>query len=114
MGNSEHIRNIALDVVLSVVTCGLYYLYWHYKQLEAVNAVIGEDRFSFVKWLLLTLLTCGLWHIYHEYMLSQAVSVALGRNDDSDALVALVLSVFQLSIVADAIRQSQLNGFFRA
>lgn len=113
MDRSDHIRNIALDVVLSVITCGLYYLYWHYKELQAVNDMLEEPQFSFVKWYLLTLVTCGLWHVYHQYVLSQAVATVMGREESSDPLIALLLSIFGLSVVADAIRQNQINEFYR-
>ena len=30
-------RNIALCIVLSIVTCGIYGIYWAYKQGEKIN-----------------------------------------------------------------------------
>ena len=106
----QYVRNIALDIVLSVVTCGLYNLYWQYQQIDAVNVILREEKYSFVSWLLLTLVTCGLYHIYHEYRMSSDLASAAGQDPASAGLTAVVLSIFGLSIVVDAIQQSQINS----
>ncbi|MDD9940535.1 MAG: DUF4234 domain-containing protein [Myxococcales bacterium] len=109
---SEHVRNIAVDIVLTVITCGLYNLYWQAKQMTALNEILNEDKYSFLTWCALTLITCGLYHIYHEYRVSSDLAEALGRDPGSDKVIAVVLSLFGLSIVVDAIQQSQINEHF--
>ena len=108
----EHVRNIAVCIILSLVTCGIYNVYWQYKQMESVNDMLQEERYSFLRWFLFTLLTCGLYHIYHEYRLSTDIAKTLGRDPGNDGLIAILLSVFGLSIVVDAIQQSQINERF--
>ena len=39
-----HFRNIALDIVINILTCGLYNLYVQYKQCEAVNDMLKEQK----------------------------------------------------------------------
>lgn len=108
----EHIRNITTDILLSLVTCGLYNVYWQYKQIEAVNEIIAEERYSFIKWFLLSLITCGLYHIYHEYRMSEDLARALGEEPSAAGLTAAVLSFFALSIIVDAIHQSKINQYY--
>ena len=40
----EHVRNIAVCIILSLVTCGIYNVYWQYKQMESVNDMLHEER----------------------------------------------------------------------
>ena len=108
----EHVRNIALDIVITLLTCGLYNLYVQAKQMAAINEMLGEERYTFVPWLLLTLVTCGIYHIYHEYRMSTDIAVAQGREPGSDAVIVIVLSLFGMSIVVDAIQQSQINQYY--
>jgi hypothetical protein len=108
----EHVRNIAICIILSLVTCGIYNVYWQYQQMESVNDMLQEERYSFLRWFAFTLLTCGLYHIYHEYRLSTDIAKAIGREPGNEGLIAILLSVFGLSLVVDAIQQSQINERF--
>jgi hypothetical protein len=107
-----NVRNIAVAVVLSLVTCGIYNVYWQYKQIETLNEMLSEDKYAFVPWLLFTLITCGLYHIYHEYRMSEDIARVTERKGGNDGLIAVVLAIFGLSIVVDAIQQSQINSFY--
>lgn len=110
--SSRHVRNIPLDIVLTLVTCGLWNLVVQYSQMQAINDMIREEKYHFWKWFLLTLVTCGLYHIYHEYIKSQDIEKVFGRQDSSEAVVTLILALFGLSIVADAIQQSHINKYY--
>lgn len=37
-------RNIALCIILSIITCGIYGLYWIYKLTEDVNTLKGDPN----------------------------------------------------------------------
>ncbi len=108
----EHVKNIALCLVLSLITCGIYNLYWQYQQILAVNDMLLEEKYSFWHWLLLTFVTCGLYHIYHEYRMSEDIARVCERREKNDGLVSLLLTIFALSMVADAIQQSHINAYF--
>jgi Domain of unknown function (DUF4234) len=110
--SSEHVKSIAASILLTLVSCGLYNLYWQYLQMQSVNDLLERDEYSFWPWLLFTLITCGLYHIYHEYRMSEDIAGSTGRDPKSDGRIALVLSVFGLSIVVDAIQQSHINQHF--
>ena len=109
--HSNHVRNIAFDVVLSVITCFLYNAYWQYKQIQAVNDMIKQEKYKFSHWAVLCLVTCGLYHIYHEYRKSEDLTL-LGLGGPNEAIISIVLTVSGLSIVADAIQQTHINKFY--
>lgn len=108
----EFVRSIALDLVLTVVLCGLWNLWVQARQMRAVNFMIGSEKYHFWPWLLLTLITCGLWHLYHEYRLSRDIALAMNKPDSDTPLVHLLLSIFGLSVVADALQQAEINSYF--
>lgn len=109
---SEHVRPIALSLILTLVTCGLYNFYWQYLQMLAANEMLGSEKYRFLPWLAFTLVTCGIYHIYHEYRMSVDIAQVLGRDTKNDALISVLLSVFGLSLVVDAIQQSQINAYY--
>jgi len=109
---SEHIKNIAVCLVLTLVTCGIYNLYWQYQQMLTVNELIQDEKYHFWPWLLLTLVTCGLYHVYHEYRLSEDIARVCRPNQKNDGLIAIILSVLGLSFVVDAIQQSHINSYY--
>ena len=109
--NPEHIRNIALDIIFALLTCGLYNIWVQARQMYAVNEMIGQDKYSFLPWLLFSLVTCGIYHIYHEYRMSTDIAATTGGSDN-DPLISVVLCIFGLLLVVDAIQQSQINRYY--
>ncbi|MCB0356780.1 MAG: DUF4234 domain-containing protein, partial [Bdellovibrionales bacterium] len=83
-----------------------------YKQMESVNFMLKQEKYSFLPWAILTLITCGLYHVYHEYRMTQDICRVLGEPNSNEPLVNLVLSLFALSIVADALQQALINRYF--
>ncbi len=110
--DQRHVRNIALDIVLTIVFCGIYNLYVQYKQMEAVNDMLKESKYSFVSWLIFTMITCGLYHIYHEYRKSTDIARILKKDTGSAGLTAVILTFFGLSFINDAIQQSEINAYY--
>jgi hypothetical protein len=111
--STEHHIDVAVGIILSVITCGLYNIYWNYRQMEAMNALLGRQEFNFAKWAILTLITCGIYHIYYEYRMGSELQTWLTQNgrpvNPNLAIVGLVLSMMGLTVVADAVYQHELN-----
>jgi hypothetical protein len=109
----EYVRSVAVDIILTLITCGLWNIWVQARQMRAVNFMINKEKYKFWIWAGLTLITCGLWHIYHEFRLSQDISLAMGKGpSDISPIVHLLLSVFALSIIADALQQAEINSYF--
>ncbi len=104
---------IALGIVLSLLTCGIYNVYWNSQQFKAMNLLLGREEYRVGLWLLLSLLTCGLFHIYYEYkmgsdlatyMISKGVPVSPNLG-----LIGLAFSCLGLTVIADAVYQNELH-----
>jgi len=116
LGNtsSPHIRSIGMDMIWTILTCGLFNIYLQYKQMIAVNAMLRFEKYRFLPWFALTIVTCGLYHIYHEYRKTGDICHALGDTRSNEPLISVILSVFGLMMVADAIQQAHINRYFNS
>ena len=109
-GRREFARSIVTDIILTLVTCGLWNLFVQYRQMTAMNFFLNEQRYSFPAWLIFTLLTCGLYHFYHEYRMSQDLQIISPVAGEAQMpIVHLLLSIIGLSIITDALQQSHIN-----
>ena len=109
--NMMFVRSIGLDLVLTIITCGIYNLYVQYKQMEAVNYMLRENKYSWLLWLILTIITCGLYHIYHEYRKCFDIEKCLNQRSH-EPVISVVLTIFGLPFVADAVQQSMINRYY--
>jgi hypothetical protein len=114
---SEYIINIPVYLILTLITCGLFNLYWNYRQMEACNYLLKRSEFNFVHWLLFSILTCGIYHIYYQYKMGAAI-VEIQKNADrllfdSLPILSCLVTVFGLSIVVDCIHQHEINKILR-
>ncbi len=111
MNRPELVRSIIMDIIFTLLTCGLYNIYVQYKQIESMNVILQSQKYDFWKWLVFTVITCGLYHIYHEYRVSDDLAKIL-KESDAFVLVTVGLSVFGLTFLVDAIQQSKINEYF--
>lgn len=111
--NAEFRHDIALGIILSIFTCGLYNIYWNYKQFQAMNILLGREEYNFWMWLVLSIVTCMIFHVYYEYKMGSDLHAWMASHgyyvNPNLAPIGLVLSFFGLTIVADAIYQHELN-----
>jgi len=110
---SEYNLNIPVYLLLTLLTCGLFNLYWNYKQMEACNYLLKRKEFEYANWLLFSILTCGIYHVFYQYKMGSAI-VEIQRNTnnsvfDSLPIVSLLTTIFGLSIVVDCIHQNEIN-----
>jgi hypothetical protein len=105
--------NIPLFLLLTLVTAGVFNLFWNYRQMQACNAMLGRREFSWLRWIVLSILTLLLYHIYYQYKMGAAI-VEIQRNYEEPVfeelpLVSLLATIFGFSIAADCIHQYELN-----
>ena len=104
-------RNIALCVILSLVTCGLYGLYWFVCMTDDTNTVANEEGTSGVLALVLTIVTCGIYGLYWAYKrgeLLDKAKVNRGMPASNGGVLYLILYIFG-GIIAYALIQNELN-----
>ncbi len=111
-------RSIVWGIVLSIVTLGIYNVYWNYCEMKTINGLLGRKELSFSLWAIMSIITFGIFHLYYEYRMGlalQEVQVKYGHPKDANLpLVSLLVSFFGLTVVADAIQQNQINKLYSA
>lgn len=111
-------KSIGLCVVLSIVTCGIYGIYWLYTiahdlndLCESQNQEKGAEPGLVV---VLGIVTCGIYSLYYLWKAGKMVSSLTrsnGQHPSDDSIVLMVLALLQLSLVSYCILQSHINGF---
>jgi hypothetical protein len=113
-GNAQ--GNIGLDVVFTLITCGIYGLFWQNRLFKACNALNDDEKFSFLSWFLLSLITCGIYNLVVQYQFGEALHRGLCKEgapgNENLSLLGLLLSLFGLSIVVLAIEQHEINKLY--
>ena len=104
-------RNIAVCIILSLVTCGLYSLYWFVCMTDDTNAAAGEQGTSGVMSLVLTLITCGIYGFYWAYKCGEKLDQGrMNRGLPAANSGVLYLILYLLGgIIAYALIQNELN-----
>lgn len=107
-------REIAVSIILSIITCGIYSIYWFIVMTDEANKVSGDRGTSGGVAFLLTLVTCGIYGIYWNYKMGQKLYLA-GRTYNKDiadnSVLYLILSIFGFSIISYCLIQNDLNKF---
>lgn len=106
-------RNIALCIILSIITCGIYGLYWIYKLTEDVNTLKGDpNATSGGVVILLGIITCGIYMWYWLYKQGDnldQIKASRGLPAGNSGILYLILAIVGLSIVSYALMQNELN-----
>lgn len=106
-------RSVGLAIVFTIITCGIYGLYWFVVLTDETNAVSGEvNGTSGGMALLFTIITCGIYSIYWMYKQGEKidrVKTMRGIPSSNSGVLYLVLSILGLGIVSYALMQSELN-----
>ena len=105
-------RSVATTIILSIVTCGIYYYVWMYQTSQDVNNTIGDTSENAGLEILFTIITCGIYGYYWLWKYNKKLfdlSLKMGKNTSDNSVVCLVLAIFGFSIVSQGIMQSQIN-----
>ncbi|WP_309122279.1 DUF4234 domain-containing protein [Paenibacillus sp.] len=105
-------RSIGLAVVLTLVTCGIYGIYWFIVLTNDVGRISGDPSFTGGKHFLLSIVTCGIWSIIWSYQAGKLVESAQrqrGIPGTDNSVLYLVLTIFGLGIVTYALVQADVN-----
>jgi hypothetical protein len=108
-------------LLLSLVTCGIYGLYWQFKTSDELRAATGDDSINPLLELLLTLVTVGIWGVYVMYRNAQKIHRVLAsrdpsRNDPSQTILILAIAgyfVLVTQLMALWLLQEEMNQLAR-
>lgn len=75
-------RSVGIAILLSIITCGIYGIYWLIMLNDETNYVSGhqQDGTSGGVVFLLTLVTCGIYGIYWCYKQGEKLNEAKCRE----------------------------------
>ncbi len=106
-------RSLPISIILTIVTCGIYGIYWFITVTNEVNRLSETEDTSGGVAFLLTLITCGIYGIYWAYMLGKKVNKLTKMNDDFErdyAIIYMVLDIIALDIIVFALAQNEINN----
>lgn len=106
-------RNIAVCIILSIVTCGIYGLYWFVCLADDANSASGEDGTTGLLALLLTIVTCNIYGLYWAYRQGEKLDGAKASRNiptSNSGILYLLLTLLGFSIIAWALMQNELNS----
>ena len=107
-------RNVGLCIVLSIVTCGIYGIYWFIKLTDEVNVLARVAPTSGGMAFLLTIVTCGIYGYYWAYKQGEKIDFIKSEQNvpsNNTGVLYLILQFFGLGIVAYALMQNEINQF---
>ena len=107
-------RSIPLAIVFTLVTVGLYAIYWIYTLTEDAHAAAGERTTASGGMVILySVITCGIYSFYWLYKMGETIIMAKQRRgmtvDTNLPIIYLVLALFGFGIISYALMQNSLN-----
>lgn len=111
-------RNVVVSVLLSIITCGIYALYWYCTVTDDVDAIAqNPNKRNGAVVILLTIVTCGIYGMYWWYQNGKMMEEAnkqKGISGSSSAVLYLILSIFGLSMINFILVQLDINKYANA
>jgi uncharacterized protein DUF4234 len=106
-------RSPALVLLLSVVTCGIYHVYWYFATLYEMRDA-GHSPTGNSPWLdfLFAVVSFGLYGFYVDYRIGKAIidlQAERGLRENDTSIIAVILDIVGLGVVASTLQQSELN-----
>ena len=106
-------RGVALYIILTIVTCGLFGLYWFITLNDDTNKISGHpEAMGGVLALLLSILTCGIYAFFWNYTMGTRIDEAKakrGMGGGNTGMIYLILAIFGLAWVSQILLQVELN-----
>jgi hypothetical protein len=107
----------ALVLILSIVTFGIYYLFYIARVSQETQEFLGEPDTSPGLEVLLTVLTCYLYNCYWDYKMGHKIAKMQQRAGlrvvDNSALY-LILDIVGFGVFNSMIQQTHLNEIWYA
>lgn len=105
-------RNPAFVFIMSILTCGLYYLYWIYQVSSQLRSFNINDSITPAMELILSVL-CAPYVIYWNYKFGKVVLEAQGdigmAYPEDNSVLYMILCILGLGFISACIMQASLN-----
>ena len=104
------VRSIPLSIVLTIITCGIYNLYWIVKVNDEVNQLAGDSQATTGGMVILfMIITCGIYGLYWYYKMGEKVDMINNIRGGNAGILYLILGIFGLGIVDMCLIQDTIN-----
>ena len=107
-------RDIIVAILLTIVTCGIYGLYWMACINNDANTLSEYNGRGGAVVVLLSIITCGIYAIYWNYQMGKRcyeIQIKNGQNGSDNSVLYLILALVGLSIVNYCLIQDELNKY---
>lgn len=108
-------KNVAVSIILSIITCGLYSFYWIASMTNETKELVGdEDSTSGAVAVLFGIITCGIYYIYLVYKLGERIDIIKQKNGEMSSNTGIsyvILSWVGAIVVVFALVQTEINKY---
>lgn len=107
-------RSIALCIVLSIVTCGIYGLYWMASVANDVNTITNDNGTSGGMVILLSIITCNIYYLVWLYNAGKRLDDVRNKNGErtlNQEILYLLLALFGLGLISMCLIQDEINRY---
>ena len=112
------VRNIPILILLSIITCGIYYIYWIYKTTDEIKNFMEMEDINPSLELILSIITCGVYTFYWYYKFGKILYLEMtkkaGMDSKEDSTTLLVILNLFMYIIPAAIFQDKLNSIWNS
>ena len=115
-------RNVALSIIYTIITFGIYGIFWQFEIAKESNALSKNDEgFCPALVVFFTIITCGIYGVYWGYKVGKKHNLFYethGEQDKDYNVIYLLLLLFNylmpiLSLICYAIMQAKINAMLR-
>jgi len=103
-------RNLALAIILTIITCGLYGIYWQVKVNDEALELSDEKGPSGIVVILLSILTCSIYSLFWAYKMGVCTDKMKNTPNGNTGLLYIILTLFGFGIVNMALTQDAINN----
>ena len=107
-------RNILVSVILSIITCNIYSIFWFISLVDDLNYASGrQNEPSGATVFIFSIISCGIYFFYWLYKAGDKVNEMKRRNgmtaDASNGIIYFLCGFLGCGIIAYCLLQSELN-----
>lgn len=100
-------------IILTFVTCGIYYFIWKYQTTQELKNATGDKEMNPGLDLLLSILLCGIWAVFTDYRNAKKAYETLkanGSNRGDQSTIVILLHFLGLGFVSIYMLQEEYNA----
>lgn len=105
--------SVIRDIVLTILTFGLWNIYVQMRQIWDVNELAREEIApSFVWVIIYSILTLGIYFGYHEYKLTKKLHLLNGHSEGKLIEIgSALLAILGFWFIVDSYQQNLINKY---